>query len=66
MYYYTTWEQSFVIKNFENKDFIFGPFESESDTHFLTEMFNMNRLKLNQSEGDRLGKENIEDTNTVY
>jgi hypothetical protein len=64
MIYIEKYYDSWLIKSTENEDFIFGPFDSESDAHFVAQMFRMNKIQLVKDVD--YGEENLEDTNTVY
>lgn len=56
--------QHWSIKDRENADFIFGPFENESDAYFVVQMFNSGKIKF--SKDGNHGKENFEEPNSVY
>lgn len=63
MYYVGNfWGQTFVYKT-DDESVMFGPFESGNDAHFVVEMLNSGKLKL---ELGSYAKEDTKDTQTVY
>jgi hypothetical protein len=56
------WGQTFIYHTV-NEDVMFGPFNDEYDAHFVCEMLNNGKLKMELGTN---GEKDIEDTHTVY
>jgi hypothetical protein len=63
-YYMEPFFNHWVIKDNEDSNYIFGPFESEADAHFVMQMFNSGKLQL--SKGDSYGEEDSQKSHAIY
>ncbi|MDK2600736.1 hypothetical protein QO179_24890 [Bacillus stercoris] len=64
MYYIEPFFNEWMIKKEYDDVFLFGPFESEGDAHFVSEMLNQDKLRVKLGVG--YGEEDIKDTKTVH
>jgi hypothetical protein len=64
MYYIEPFFHHWVIKNSYDENFLFGPFESEADAHFVAQMFRANKIIFNK--GEEYGEEGTEKSHSVY
>ena len=65
MYHVKPFMNHWVIKHYIAKDFIFGPFETEGDAHFICEMLNTEKITVNFGV-EHNGKEDTEESHTIH
>lgn len=64
MYYTEPYLNAWLIKKAHDDVFTFGPFNNESDAHFVCEMLNNDKLRFEVGVG--YGEKGLKDSHPVY